>query len=118
MDKRKELKLAYKETPRPMGVYQIKNSITGKIFINGSMNLPASFNSSRFQLNFKSHRNNALQADWNKYGPDAFTFDILETINAEKVAKDDWRDAVTKLEDKWLDSLQPYGEKGYNKEKK
>lgn len=115
MDRRKELKRTYKETPRPMGVYQIKNQATGKVFLGSSMNLPGSLNSNRFQLNMGSHRNQALQADWKQYGPDAFSFDILETINPEKVAKDKWREAVAAMEQKWLDSLQPYGERGYHK---
>jgi hypothetical protein len=114
LDKRKEIKLAYKETPRPMGAYQIKNTITGKIFVGSSMDLPGKFNSNRFQLNVKSHRNKALQEDWNLYGSDAFTFEVLESINPEKILKDNWRKAVAELEEKWLNTLQPYGEKGYN----
>lgn len=118
MDRKKELILQYKQTPRPMGVFQIKNTVTDKIFISGSMDLPGSFNSQKFQLSIGSHRIQELQAEWNSYGPDAFAFDTLETINPEKVAKADWRKAVSLLEDKWLDRLQPYGEKGYNKQKK
>ncbi|KJS16022.1 MAG: excinuclease ABC subunit C [Peptococcaceae bacterium BRH_c4b] len=118
LDKRKELKLAYKLNPPPKGVYQIKNRINGKIFIGSNMNLPGSRNSYRFQLNLKCHRNKALQEDWDLYGADAFTFDILETLKTEEIPKDDWRDALSALEDKWLNNLQPYGERGYNKEKK
>lgn len=114
MDRRKELKLAYKETPRPMGVYQIKNTVTGKLFIGSSLDLPGKFNGNRFQLNVKSHRNPQLQADWNLYGENAFTFEVLESINPEKIAKDCWRDAVAELEEKWLGTLQPYDDKGYN----
>ncbi|MPM95341.1 hypothetical protein SDC9_142495 [bioreactor metagenome] len=100
-----------------MGVFQIKNTANGKVFIVSSMNVPGSFNSQRFQLNLNSHSNKELQADWNSYSPEAFTFEILETINPEKIAKDDWREAVSVLETKWLDNLQPYQEKGYNKKK-
>lgn len=118
MDRRKELKLAYKQNPPPMGVYQIKNSINGKIFLGSSMNLPGKFNSHRIQLNFKCHHNKALQEDWDLYGADAFTFDILETLKLEEISKDYWRDAISAMEDKWLITLQPYGENGYNKQKK
>lgn len=117
MDRKKQLKLEYKETPRPMGVFQIKNTANGKVFIVSSMNVPGSFNSQRFQLNLNSHSNKELQADWNSYSSEAFTFEILEIINPEKIAKDDWREAVSVLETKWLDNLQPYQEKGYNKKK-
>lgn len=117
MDRKKQLKLEYKETPRPMGVFQIKNTANGKIFIDSSMNLPGSFNGQRFQLSMNGHSNKQLQQDWNTYGSDAFAFEILEKINPEKIAKDDWREAVSSLKTKWLENLQPYEDKGYNKEK-
>jgi len=115
MDRRKELKLAYKLTPRPMGVYQMKNNINKKIFIGSSMNLPGSFNRNRFQLNARSHNNKMLQEDWNLYGSDAFTFDILETLKSEEIMEEDWRETISVMEDNWLAALQPYDEKGYNK---
>ncbi|RYD05881.1 hypothetical protein N752_08275 [Desulforamulus aquiferis] len=105
MSNRRELILNYKQSTRPMGVYQIKNQKTGKIFIGGSLNLPGSFNSHRFQLNYRVHRNIKLQEDWHLFGQDAFTFDILETINPEEIAKEQWRDAVSKLEEEWLAKL-------------
>lgn len=115
MDKRKELKMAYKQSPRPMGVYQIKNHANGKIFIGSSMNIPGIFNSHRFQLNQKVHRNKNLQNDWDLYGSDSFSFDILEILEYQKYNMEEWRDAVTILETKWLTILEPYEEKGYNK---
>ncbi|MHB9094837.1 MAG: GIY-YIG nuclease family protein [Eubacteriales bacterium] len=118
MDRRKELKLTYKLNPPPVGVYQIKNQLNGKVFVGGTMNLSGIFNRHRFQLNSKCHVSKSLQEDWDLYGADAFTFDILETVKSEEISKDDWREAVSALEDKWLNTLQPYGESGYNKQKK
>lgn len=115
LDRRKELKLAYKQTFLPMGVYQIKNNLTGKIFIGSSSNLPGIFNRHRFQLNAKTHSNKELQHDWEMCHSQAFSFDILETITPDKIPQEDWSKAITALEIKWLDKLQPYGEKGYNK---
>lgn len=117
MDKRKELKLLYKQNPPPMGVYQIKNNINGKILLGAGINLPGRINSNRFQLNLKVHRNRELQEDWDLYGPDAFTFDILETIKSEEIPKEQWQEAVSELEDKWLNNLKPFGRRGYNKQK-
>lgn len=118
MDRRKELILEYKQTHRPMGIYQIKNIINGKIFVQSSMNLPGSFNGQRFQLELKGHRNKELQEDWNTYGSEAFTFDVLENLKSEEIPENDWRDALAELEDKWLSKLQPYNNNGYNREKK
>jgi hypothetical protein len=114
MDRRKELKLAYKLNPRPMGVYQIKNTVNGKILIGSSMNLPGKKNSVRFQLELNGFFNKAVQADWNTYGPDVFAFDVLETIKPQEIQEEDWRKAVTALEEKWLNTLKPYGNNGYN----
>ncbi|MDR3565955.1 MAG: GIY-YIG nuclease family protein [Negativicutes bacterium] len=115
MDKRKELKLAYKQTPPPMGVFQISNKINRKLFIGSSMNLPGKKNSQWFQLKMGGHPNKPLQADWNLYGSDAFSFDILETIKPEEIVQTTWREVVKGLEDKWLANLRPYNEHGYNK---
>ncbi len=115
MDKRKQLKLAYKQTPRPMGVYQIKNTANGKILIGSSMNIPGILNSHRFQLKQNVHRNKNLQSDWNLYGSDTFSFDTLEILDYQKYAIEDWRDAVNELEAKWLNMLSPYDDRGYNK---
>ena len=117
MDRKKELKQMYKDTPTPMGVYQIKNLKNGRVFIGSNTNVQGKINSNRFQLIHDCHRNKALQNDWNQYGADAFSFDTLELINPDKVAKEDWRNAVAALEEKWLDKLKPYGENGYNTEK-
>ncbi|MDF2634936.1 MAG: Excinuclease subunit domain protein [Pelosinus sp.] len=114
MDRKKELKLTYKQTPLPMGVYQIKNNINGKILIGSSMNLPGIFNRHRFQLNATVHSIKELQEDWHQHGSDAFTCDVLEIIKSEDILKEDWPKAILALEEKWLSNLQPYGEKGYN----
>ncbi|MHB8917727.1 MAG: GIY-YIG nuclease family protein [Desulfocucumaceae bacterium] len=119
LDRRKELKLAYKQqNPPPMGVYRIKNNSNGKILIGGSLNLTGSLNGHRFKLEFDSHHNKALKEDLNLYGADAFTFEILETLKSEEIPREDWRKAISALEEKWLNTLQPYGERGYNKQKK
>ncbi|WP_238528293.1 GIY-YIG nuclease family protein, partial [Acetonema longum] len=117
-DRHKELKLAYKQNPPAMGVFQIKNNINGKIFIGSSQNVAGKLNSQRFQLKGNGHVNKALQQDWNDYGSGSFAFDILETLKTEEFDPQDWPEALALLEEKWLDILQPYGERGYNKGEK
>lgn len=117
MDRRKQLKQAYKETPRPMGVYQIVNKKNNKIYVGSSLNLPGKLNSNRFQLDLQCHYNKALQEDWNRYGADSFIFEVLENIDPQKIVKEDWPKALAELEEKWLEQLKPYHEKGYNKQK-
>lgn len=113
--RKKELKLEYKQTPTQMGVYQIRNKINGKIFVGSSMDLRAKKNSEIAKLSAGIHPSPTLQVDWNSSGPDTFEFYILEAIKPETISPDDWRKEVTRLEDKWLDTLQPYEQQGYNK---
>ncbi|MGI6130230.1 MAG: DUF2087 domain-containing protein [bacterium] len=115
MDRKKELKLKYKEKEIPAVVYQIKNIKNQKIFVGSTMNFKSVINGQRFMLEMGSHRNQLLQQDWNEYGPEAFEFEVLETLKKKEEPYFDVRDALAKLEEKWLDRLQPYGERGYNK---
>ena len=42
--KKKELKREYQQSPRPMGVYQIRNLVKDKVLLGSSLNLPGIFN--------------------------------------------------------------------------
>jgi hypothetical protein len=83
MIRRKELTLAYQQTPRHMGVFQWMNTVTGKMYVAGSPNLDGARNRDLFVLRMGVSRNAELQRDWNEYGVQAFTFDVLERINKQ-----------------------------------
>lgn len=112
---RRETKRAYKDNPPPMGVLRITNQVNGKTFLYSALNLPGAFNSQRFQLKTGTHPNRALQSDWNTFGPDAFAFEAAETLTPADIPRDQWKSTLAALEKKWLDTLRPYGDKGYNK---
>ena len=101
-----------------MGVYQIRNTVNGRIFVSHGMNLKGNKNSFHLKLEFYSQHNQQLREDLKEHGIEAFVFEVLETIDTEKIPKERWRKAVSDLEDKWLEKLQPYGDKGYNKPKR
>ena len=113
--RKKALKNNYKNTPRPMGVFKIQNLKSGKIYIGRSLDLPAVFTRYRFTLKQNMHPVRNLQTDWNLFGEDSFSFEVLEKIKPEEIPETEWKQAVEKLEEKWLHTMQPYGEKGYNK---
>ena len=117
MDHKKELKLLYKETKIRAGIFQIKNIKNEKVFIKGSMNLET-MKGQQFQLEHNSHINKLLQQEWNKFGKESFVFEVLEVLEQEKDVYFDAKDALRKLEEKWLDQLQPFGERGYHQLKK
>jgi group I intron endonuclease len=112
----KEINREYKERKKPAGVYQIKNLSNGKVFIGSNMNLEGPLNSHKFQLMSGRHPNEALQKEWNEYGPEKFSFEILEVVKFKDDPDFNLRDEVTLLEQIWLEKLQPFGEKGYNVE--
>ncbi len=113
MDRKQELKQQYKETKFEAGVYQIKNTKNEKIFLEGTMNLKT-INGKRFTLDMGSYQNKLLQNEWTEFGAEAFVFEVLEILEIPKEGYFDAKDALKKLKEKWLDELQPYGERGYN----
>ena len=115
---RKALLREYKETPRPMGVYQIRNTANGKLLVGSSVNLPAILNRHRAALNFGGHQNRELQKDWAEFGAEAFEFEVLDTLAPPERPDYNPSDDLKALEQLWLDKLSPYGERGYNPEPK
>ena len=77
---RKEIIRKYKETPLPSGVFRVRNNVSMKSFVGSSPNLPGMLNRQRFQLERGSHPDVDLQKDWDAFGSDAFTFEILDEI--------------------------------------
>lgn len=116
MQRKKELKQLYKETEIEAGVYQIKNIKNDKIFIGSTPNFKT-LNGTKFMLENGNFSNKALQADWSKFGKDAFEIDVLEKLKKNEEPYFNEKKELEKLEEKWLNQLQPYGERGYNQEK-
>jgi hypothetical protein len=109
-----QLRQAYKETRRPMGVYRIRNLENGRSLVGRSVDLPASLNRERAELKFGTHRIAALQRDWNVLGPDAFEFEVLDTLSPPDDRPGyDPTDDLRVLEALWLERLEPYDERGY-----
>ena len=117
MNRRKALIREYKENPPPAGIFQITNTANGKILIGKGLNVQGKLNSSQLQLELKSHLNKALQKDWNYYGPENFVFEVLDYLDGD-VQLEKRHEELTALEELWLDKLQPYGDKGYNRKPK
>jgi group I intron endonuclease len=63
------------------GIYQISNSINGKIYIGSSINLKQRFNDHKKLLRYNKHPNKHLQSAWNQYGEKAFIFNIIELVD-------------------------------------
>lgn len=112
MTDRKELKQAYKEMKTEAGVYQIKNTINQKVLVVATPNLKT-IQGKRFQLQVGSHKNAQLQAEWTQFGEDAIVFEVLDVVADTIEGAFAPKEALRRLEQQWLDKLQPYGERGY-----
>ena len=108
---RKAATRAYKEMEHPMGVFRVHNTANDKSFVGTSVNLPAMLNRQQAQLQFGGHVNKELQQDWATFGPDAFRFEVLDTLAPSDDRLHDPKDDLRTLEALWLEKLPP----GYNK---
>lgn len=113
MDRKKELKQAYKEIKTQAGVYQIRNTKNQKVFVVSTPNLKT-INGRKMSLEAGSHMNKKLQKEVNEYGIESFAFEVLELLDLKKDGYQDVSDELKKLEEKWINKLQPFGERGYN----
>ena len=118
MKTKEELKREYRERKKPAGVFQVRNKANGRILLGSSLNLEGPLNSHKFMLTIGKHRNEALQMDWDAFGADQFTFEILETVKVSDDPQFDLKDELTLLEEIWIEKLEPFGEKGYNVDRK
>ena len=115
---RKELTRKYKMTPRPAGVYRVHNSVNGMSLVGSSPNLPGMLNRQRFQLEHGSHPDLELQEDWNKCGPTAFTFEILDQLEPSIDPDHDPSEDLRVLVQMWLEKLKASGELLYKQSKR
>ena len=115
---RQDINREYKERKKPAGVFQVKNTANGKVLLGSSLNLEGPLNGHKYMLTIGSHRNEALQKEWNEYGADKFVFEILEVVKVKDDPNFNLLDELTLIEQIWVEKLQPFGERGYNPDMK
>jgi hypothetical protein len=109
-----DLKRAYKDNPPLAGIFQVSNTANGKVFLGKGINVRGILNSQQAQLQFGSHRNRDLQQDYNRFGAEKFTFEIVDQLNPSDKTPQQLQEDLATLEELWLEKLQPYGERGYH----
>ena len=112
MDRKAQIR-AYKESPRQMGVFRVRNTVNGKSLIGSSGDVPAMLNRQRFQLESGFHPDRALLAEWREFGPEAFEFETLDTLKPPDEPGYDPAADLRMLEQLWLEKLGRSGERGY-----
>ncbi|MBN2427230.1 MAG: DUF2087 domain-containing protein [Deltaproteobacteria bacterium] len=116
-NRRAEIKREYKQNVPEMGIYQLRNKVNGKLYVDSTTNLEGTRSSRLFQLRMgKIVFNREMQKDLNEFGAENFEFSILEVLGKPSQGIDIER-ALAKLEMHWLEKLRPFGKHGYNSEK-
>ncbi len=102
---RKEAIRQYKETVRPMGIWQVRCTATGQSLLGTSTDLPAMLNRQRAQLRLRAHRQADLQRDWDAHGEEAFTFEVLDTLEPKDDPGYSPAEDLAELETMWRERL-------------
>ncbi|SEF32575.1 GIY-YIG nuclease family protein [Variovorax sp. NFACC27] len=113
-ESRRALVRQYKETPRPAGVYVIRNGSNGRVYVGGSLDVEGAMNRARFELNMRSHRNKALGQDWIEHGAGHFSFEVIDRVKERDDPAFDRKAELDRLLSLWQEELQCFGPKGYN----
>jgi group I intron endonuclease len=84
--------------PRTPGVYLLTNTVTGVVYVGSAVDLLKRWLTHKSDLVHGKHHNPRLQASWQKHGPEAFTYTVLEMVP-------DGRNRISLLaaEQRWLD---------------
>ena len=60
------------------GIYKIENKVNGKVYIGSSNSIRRRWQKHKALLRHGKHQNSHLQAAWDKYGEDNFSFSVIE----------------------------------------
>src|SRR5260221_216219 len=93
------------DIPATSGIYKITCTVNKRIYIGSAVNLRKRQINHFSELQKNKHRNPKLQNAWNKYGEEAFTFEVLEYVLPM---------SLTAREQYWFKKLKPFGRKGFN----
>ena len=85
------------------GVYLISNNVNGKCYVGSTIHLDQRRKQHFSRLEHNKHVNKHLQNAYNKYGREAFEFEVLEIIDIDDSIKDN----LLMREQFWIDNLKP-----------
>lgn len=108
MDKarKKELTQQYKQMKHPMGIFIIRCKMNNKCYIQTARDLRGVINGAKVRLNSGHHPYLELQKEWNDFGPENFTIEILDNLDYdEHDAKTDYKEELALLQMIWEEKL-------------
>lgn len=106
MDRKKELKMQYKQMKPPMGIFIIRSKVNNKCFLKTTQDLRGVINGTKVRLEGGFHPNRELQKEWKEFGPENFTIEILENLEYDKdESKTDYSGELEVLQMLWEEKL-------------
>lgn len=79
-------------------LYKITNTTNGKIYIGSAKEYKRRASQHVASLKQQKHSNKHLQASWNKWGEDAYLFEVVEVVEGDKGER-------FRVEQKYIDDL-------------
>jgi hypothetical protein len=80
---KKEAIRKFKEQKTLLGVYAVRCTTSGAVWVGTSRNLDATRNGLWFCLRTGSYIDKSIQTEWNAHGEPAFQYEILETLDGD-----------------------------------
>lgn len=114
MNTGKKLKEVYKQMPVRVGVFRIRNMVSNRQYIEGSVNLDKIWIWHRVELIAGTHRNVWLQREWDYFGEKNFEFEIISEINKREGEQVDYGKEARILATLYIEELRSSGENGYH----
>ncbi len=103
MDRRRELKQLYKNREIVGGVYRISCSGNHRTWLKSTKNLQEQQNRFRFFVSGNSCPEPGMHAEWKQFGPDAFSFTVLEELKKGELQTDaEFAQDIKTLYELWL----------------
>ncbi len=97
---------AFPLAPPGSGVYQIRHIASNKVYVGSAKLFRQRWADHRFALKAGKHHSQKLQRSWDKYGPAAFAFEVLQFV--EELSD------LVECEQAWIDRLHAIGPLGFN----
>jgi hypothetical protein len=103
---RKELLQEYKERTITGGVYAFRNAINGKALIQSTGTIDKAKSHLDFSKSTGSCVHPVLANDWTAYGAEAFSLEILETLDKKDTqTNEEFMEDIKALEELWRDKI-------------
>ena len=111
-EKKREIISEYKQRKTTGGVLKVTNTGSGKYWVKAEIDLESFENRFIFMKKTGTALQPKMQRDFNEYGAESFTLEILERVEKKEAeSPGGFKDRLKRLEAAWLAKFDP--EKSY-----